>query len=175
MKTKQFLIFGLLVLALGLILAGCDTGSTNGGGDPGGSGNTGDEGGADNGGNTGGGNGGTGGGETDTGGGSGDGGGSSEPTTLVGKWYITQEAANAEVGLAIYEFTSNGTLLYGGMNMGLTYTASNGKITVKSEGYSEPGIVDYSITGTKLALNNPNSIGSIMYRLMAGTYYKKAP
>jgi hypothetical protein len=193
MKAKRFLVFGLpvLLLALGLVLTGCDTGSTNGGGDPSGSGNTSDGGDANGGDNTGGGGGGTGGGGTGgegggsggggsggegdgSGGGSGDGEGSNEPVTLVGRWYATQAQADAEEGFAFYEFTANGRLLVGGGMVNIPYTASNDRITVKHEG-GPPATIDYSITGTKLTLSNPSSGASSYYMLLAGIFYKKTP
>jgi hypothetical protein len=132
MKTKRFFIFGLLLvlLALGMVLAGCDNGSTSGEWE----GNT----------------------------------------TLVGKWYQTQQMADMELGPALYEFMSNGTLLVGGMNQGVTYTTSNGKITaqmnIPEDEAVDVGNVDYFITGIKLTLSNPSA--SSMF--VAGSYYKKA-
>ena len=87
---------------------------------------------------------------------------------LIAKWYITQEAADAEDGMWItYEFTADGRLLAAGTDAGITYTATSSTITTRAMGMTL-GTASYIIEGTKLTLSNTGMSG-----LLPGEYYKK--
>jgi hypothetical protein len=86
---------------------------------------------------------------------------------LVGKWYTRLYDANdatTTTTAAWYEFTSDGKVLMFGTPT-YTYTASDGTITIKSDG-RDAGTATYTITGTML------TIGSAGGSLANGTYYK---
>jgi len=101
----------------------------------------------------------------DNGSGNGDGGGNSN--ALVGKWYTTQAAANADTNgtNAPYEFTSDGKLLAGGADQGITYTVSGNTLNTLTAGQTI-GTTTFSISGTKLTLS------SACTPLAAMPYYK---
>jgi hypothetical protein len=82
---------------------------------------------------------------------------------LIAPWYVDQDYTTL-----IYEFTSGGKILVIGIDTGMTFTASGGKITTSAYGYTA-GTADYSITDNALTISNAGSSG-----LTAGIYYKKS-
>jgi hypothetical protein len=106
----------------------------------------------------------------DGGGGGGGGGLGGGGSGLVGKWYVTQETADARQEIALaYEFRANGKLIATSLmsDLDLTYTASGGKLTMTIMGYPTGDSADYSISGTELTIFNEGSSG-----FSNGTYYK---
>jgi len=87
------------------------------------------------------------------GGNDGNDGGGSDTNSIVGKWYTTQEAANAGTNVAAYEFKSDGKLLVGGTDQGFTYTVSGDTLTTKASGQTM-GTTTFSISGTVLTLTD---------------------
>jgi hypothetical protein len=87
---------------------------------------------------------------------------------LVAKWYVTQGMADAGDS-PVWEFTSNGKLTSGGVDVGLTYKATSNTITLYYG--STPLDVPthyYTISGTVLTITNPESPLSDL----VGTWYK---
>jgi hypothetical protein len=89
------------------------------------------------------------------GGGGGGSGGSGGSGGLVGKWYDTQEHADARMELAVmYDFRSNNALFINNIDTGATYKASGGKLQMYYAGYAANGTANYSISGTVLTISN---------------------
>jgi len=86
---------------------------------------------------------------------------------LVGKWYFSQELADAGAKeYLIWEFTSDGKAIYAG-RMTYTYTATSDTISVSVQG-NFIGTRYYTISGTALKITDPENKGGIM----EGTFYK---
>lgn len=102
------------------------------------------------------------------GGGGGGGGGGNIPTELVAVWYLDANnngtVDSGEDAAPMYEFRSNGKILFAGVDGGNTFTVSGSTISVT--GIS--GSAAFEIVGKKLTLSNSSS--SV---LTAGNYAKK--
>jgi len=101
--------------------------------------------------------------------GNGDSGGDDGGNGIIGKWY-----SDTSSSVAVYEFMSDGRLLVGGYNMGITYSASGGKLTLYSTSIIDGqintmGTADYTINGKKLTIFN----SSVNFPIPEWTYYKK--
>jgi len=96
----------------------------------------------------------------------GDGGSGSNP--LIGKWYYTQETADAGTYEEAYEFTSDGKLLISGTDQGFTYTVSGKTLTVNTSGVAV-GTTTFSITGTELTIDS-----MFVPFILQSKYYKAA-
>jgi hypothetical protein len=83
-------------------------------------------------------------------------------TALVAQWYTDEDYT-----LVVYEFKPDGKLLVVGVDRGITFTTSGGKITTSVAGRTM-GTAEYSTSDKTLTLNNAAAAG-----LRNGTYYKK--
>ena len=65
--------------------------------------------------------------------------------SIVGEWEY-------ESGGYVYTFKADGSGVYdaGGTLMPFTYTASGGKLSITYEGSTEPMVLDYELSGSKL-------------------------
>jgi hypothetical protein len=91
------------------------------------------------------------------------------PSELVAKWYTSQALADAGTGTATIEFTSEGKLLYMGIDNQLTITVENNVISNYRSG-NKVGTVKYNISGT--AINFSESTGEQILSTSL-TFYKK--
>jgi hypothetical protein len=94
---------------------------------------------------------------------------------LVGKWYTSQEAANAEDDTYLaYEFKSNGQWEIAGIQgTGLTYTVKGNTIHTKVM-VVELGTSIFTISGTAVTFSNVEDSDAGDSGLGVDTYYKKA-
>ena len=91
------------------------------------------------------------------------------PSGLVAKWYTHQNLADAGGDPATLEFTSDGKLLYMGVNNQLTISVNGNVITIYRSKV-KVGTVNYTISGT--ALNFSNVTGETILSPEI-PYYKK--
>ena len=103
----------------------------------------------------------------------GDGGGDTTASGLIGKWYSSQEDADAETPLYLFEITSDWKLL---LQLGLVsydLTVSEGTITAKTTGLTL-GTATFFVNGTKLTLI-PGAAPNIFIAITASSndFYKK--
>ena len=92
---------------------------------------------------------------------------------LIAKWYITQETADEEYFLYMYEFTATGEIVLPGGITSMSYTATDTTITTWASGIAL-GAISYTINGTVLTLFDDRGLASIGSGLAPDTYYKKS-
>ena len=84
--------------------------------------------------------------------------------SIIGKWYQSTSYL-----ILIYEFASDGRFHYMRHYNGITYSASNGKLTLYNGSFGQFAAADYTISGKSLTIFNSSAYSGIR----EGTYYKK--
>ena len=87
---------------------------------------------------------------------------------LVGKWYSSKQAAQngGSIGL-VYEFTSDGKILYLGIDAGTTFKCSKGEIETYNKNGKKLGTAKYEIKNDELKIS-----GAGTSTLLSSTYYR---